>query len=72
MHDALGEVLAKRRVRAVLPHIRGRLLDVGCGFNRLVRNYENGIGVDVWVVPADGSGSAQRFLAHAASPSTQR
>ena len=31
-----------------------------------------GIGVDVFVVPADGSGSAQRFLAHAASPSTQR
>jgi hypothetical protein len=31
-----------------------------------------GIGVDVFVVPADGSGSAQRFLADAASPSTQR
>jgi hypothetical protein len=31
-----------------------------------------GIGVDVLVVPADGSGSAQRFLAHATSPSTQR
>lgn len=31
-----------------------------------------GLGDDVWVVPADGSGSAQRFLAHAASPSTQR
>jgi hypothetical protein len=31
-----------------------------------------GIGVDVFAVPADGSGSAQRFLAHAASPSTQR
>ena len=31
-----------------------------------------GIGVDVWVAPADGSGRAQRFLAHAASPSTQR
>jgi hypothetical protein len=30
-----------------------------------------GIGVDVFVVPADGSGSAQRFLADAASPSTQ-
>jgi hypothetical protein len=30
-----------------------------------------GIGVDVWVAPADGSGRAQRFLAHAASPSTQ-
>jgi SAM-dependent methyltransferase len=47
MHDALGEVLARRRVRAVLPHISGRLLDVGCGFNRLVRNYANGVGVDV-------------------------
>jgi hypothetical protein len=31
-----------------------------------------GIGTDVFVVPADGSGSAQRFLADAASPSTQR
>ncbi|HEX7298609.1 MAG TPA: hypothetical protein VF257_06360 [Solirubrobacteraceae bacterium] len=31
-----------------------------------------GIGVDVWVVPADGSGRPQRFLANAASPSTQR
>jgi hypothetical protein len=31
-----------------------------------------GIGTDVFVVPADGSGGAQRFLAHAASPSTQR
>jgi hypothetical protein len=31
-----------------------------------------GVGVDVFVVPADGSGSAQRFLADAASPSTQR
>lgn len=31
-----------------------------------------GEGVDVWVVPADGSGRAQRFLANASSPSTQR
>jgi hypothetical protein len=31
-----------------------------------------GLGVDVWVVPADGSGRPQRFLANAASPSTQR
>jgi hypothetical protein len=31
-----------------------------------------GIGTDVWVVPADGSGRAQRFLADAASPSAQR
>ena len=47
MHDALGETLAKRRVKAVLPHVIGRLLDVGCGSNRLVRHYANGIGVDV-------------------------
>jgi hypothetical protein len=31
-----------------------------------------GLGVDVWVAPADGSGRPQRFLANAASPSTQR
>jgi hypothetical protein len=31
-----------------------------------------GIGVDVWTAPADGSGTPQRFLADASSPSTQR
>ena len=33
------------RIRAVLPRIRGRLLDVGCGTNELVRRYGNGLGV---------------------------
>jgi SAM-dependent methyltransferase len=47
MHDALGEALAKRRVKAVLPHVSGRLLDVGCGCNQLVQQYANGVGVDV-------------------------
>jgi SAM-dependent methyltransferase len=47
MHDALGEALAKRRVAAVLPHVSGRLLDIGCGSNGLVRHYANGVGVDV-------------------------
>ncbi len=47
MHDALGEALADRRIRAVLPHVRGRLLDLGCGDNKLVRRYVNGVGVDV-------------------------
>ena len=47
MHDALGEALANRRVKAVLPHVTGRLLDIGCGSNRLVRHYANGVGVDV-------------------------
>jgi SAM-dependent methyltransferase len=46
-NDALGESLARRRVKAVLPYVRGRLLDVGCGSNQLVRSYGNGIGVDI-------------------------
>jgi SAM-dependent methyltransferase len=47
MHDALGRALAERRMKAVLPHIHGRLLDLGCGSNDLVRLYSNGVGVDV-------------------------
>ncbi len=35
------------RVHAALPHCRGRLLDIGCGNNLLVRSHGNGIGVDV-------------------------
>jgi hypothetical protein len=30
------------------------------------------LGVDVWTAPADGSGRPQRFMANAASPSTER
>jgi SAM-dependent methyltransferase len=33
---------------AALKHVRGRLLDVGCGSNTLVRSYGNGLGVDVF------------------------
>ncbi len=47
MHDALGRALADQRMKAVLPHISGRLLDLGCGCNALVRLYANGVGVDV-------------------------
>ena len=40
------------RRKKVLPYIRGRLLDVGCGFNNLVRSYSGpGIGVDVFPWP---------------------
>lgn len=53
--------LEKRRIRIVAVNARGRLLDVGCGENRLVREYGNGTGVDVhdWgdvdvVVPSSG------------------
>ena len=33
------------RISAVLPRVRGRLLDVGCGVNGLCKKYENGVGV---------------------------
>lgn len=46
-HDTLGRLLEHRRATAVLPYVRGRLLDVGCGSNQLVRRYGNGTGVDV-------------------------
>ncbi|MBW1918455.1 MAG: class I SAM-dependent methyltransferase [Deltaproteobacteria bacterium] len=36
------------RLRAVLPWVQGRLLDIGCGDNQLVHTYGNGIGVDVY------------------------
>ena len=39
------------RHRMVLPHLRGRLLDVGCGFNNLVRRYGSGVGVDIFPWP---------------------
>ncbi len=32
-----------------MPHIRGRLLDIGCGYNNLVRSYAGeGVGIDVY------------------------
>lgn len=39
--------LEDERFRAVLPEIRGRLLDIGAGANRLVQLYGSGVGVDV-------------------------
>ena len=37
----------QERISATLPHIVGRLLDIGAGENRLVAQYRNGIGIDV-------------------------
>lgn len=48
MKDALGKFLVMWRVRTILPYVKGRLLDIGCGTNRLVPLYNNGIGVDVY------------------------
>jgi SAM-dependent methyltransferase len=35
------------RVIAALPHCKGKLLDVGCGNNLLVRTHGNGFGIDI-------------------------
>jgi len=39
--------LEDERLAAVRPWISGRLLDIGAGNNRLVREYGDGVGVDV-------------------------
>ncbi|MFH1537901.1 MAG: class I SAM-dependent methyltransferase [bacterium] len=39
--------LEEERLNAVLPHVRGRLLDIGAGPNNLVNRYGDGVGVDV-------------------------
>lgn len=46
------DLLEGWRRRKVMPHIRGRLLDIGCGFNNLVRRYDGpGVGIDVFAWP---------------------
>ena len=46
--DRLGQNNLKKRIECVLPHVRGELLDIGCGGNHLVKSYsEKGTGVDV-------------------------
>lgn len=48
MNDRLGQSLLRWRVRTVLPHVRGRLLDIGCGSNTVARQHGQGsLGVDV-------------------------
>ncbi|NEQ64713.1 MAG: class I SAM-dependent methyltransferase [Symploca sp. SIO2D2] len=39
--------LEEERLKAVLPYIKGRLLDIGAGSNNLVKRYGKGFGVDV-------------------------
>ena len=44
------------RIRLVMPRIQGRLLDVGCGQNRLVQQYGHGLGVQrLSELPKDSS-----------------
>lgn len=49
MKDPLGKFLINWRIRTVLPHIHGHLLDIGCGTNDLVKSYrQKGTGVDIY------------------------
>jgi SAM-dependent methyltransferase len=49
MKDRLGLFLQRWRTKEVLPFVKGRLLDLGCGNNALVGEYKGqGIGVDVF------------------------
>ncbi|MCA9244015.1 MAG: methyltransferase domain-containing protein [Phycisphaerales bacterium] len=49
MKDSVGRKLLQWRLKTVLPHVRGKLLDIGCGTNELVGSYEGeGVGVDVY------------------------
>jgi len=49
MKDSVGRVLLDKRVKVVLPYVKGYLLDIGCGTNELVKCYSGkGVGVDVY------------------------
>ena len=45
--DLLGRLLSWWRTRTVLPHVKGELIDLACGDNRLVRAVGRGVRVDV-------------------------
>jgi len=47
--SALGLTsMRDERIRAVGQYLKGRLLDLGCGINELIKEYKNGYGVDVY------------------------
>lgn len=45
--DRWGSFLRNKRNNFVLDYIKGKLLDVSCGDNLLVKSYGNGTGVDI-------------------------
>ncbi|MBU3948426.1 MAG: class I SAM-dependent methyltransferase [Proteobacteria bacterium] len=44
----MGRKLEQQRIKTVWPYLNGYVLDIGCGMNNLVRQYGNGVGVDVY------------------------
>jgi len=47
LDEKITKFLQKKRINKVLPLVKGKLLDIGCGNNLLVRKYGNGEGVDI-------------------------
>ena len=48
MKDNVGNFLLDKRINAVLPHVKGKLLDMCCGSNQLVKKYPgDGLGIDI-------------------------
>ena len=41
-------LIEKWRIAAVLKLLNGKTLDIGCQHNHLIRNYGNGVGVDIY------------------------
>jgi ubiquinone/menaquinone biosynthesis C-methylase UbiE len=48
MRDRLGKFLVDWRVKTILPYVKGDLLDIGCGTNKLAKKHRQGVGVDVY------------------------
>jgi SAM-dependent methyltransferase len=46
------DLLEPWRLRVVLPFVRGRVLDLACGYNNLIRAHGRGVGADIF--PWDG------------------
>lgn len=45
--DSIGKFLSKWRTDVVLKNTKGKLVDLACGDNRLVKEYGSGTGVDI-------------------------
>ena len=48
LHRCGWTTLEDERINTIIPHIQGYLLDIGAGPNTLVKQYGNGIGIDVF------------------------
>ena len=46
--QAFWKFLEEKRINQCLKYCQGKILDIGCGNNSLVKKYGNGIGVDVF------------------------